>query len=96
MSPSILRSLVCFKFPPRLLSRYTGMLLVVVLVMRYGLGTEVAGSAGEADVEALAIPKKHLTVDGRGSAKGRRKERDMAGRESRNGVDGIGLLLPKP
>jgi len=71
------------------------MLLVVVLVTRYGLGTDVAGIAGEADVEALAIPKKHLSVDGRGSAIGRRNERDMARGESGNDGDCNVLLQPK-
>jgi len=66
---------------------------VVVLVTRYGLETDVPGIAGEAEVEALAIPKKHLIVDGRGNAIGCRKERYMMGGELRGGGDCIVLLL---
>ena len=65
------------------------MLLVVVLVTRYGLGMAAAGIAGEADVEALAMPKKHLTVDGLGSAMGRKKDKDMGGNMNR----GLALIV---
>jgi len=63
---------------------------VPVLVTRYGLDVEIAAGLGiaagfggadgfleEAVVEALAMPRKCLSVEGRGRPIGRRKERDI-------------------
>lgn len=49
--------------------------MLLVRAMRYGFEGEVAVGAGVEDVEALAIPRKWLIVEGRGRARGRRKER---------------------
>jgi hypothetical protein len=79
MFPSMRRSFVCLRFPPRLDNRYTGKLFVVVRLTRYGFARPdiadgaagvVAGAA--AVVETLATPRKWLRVEGRGRAMGRR------------------------
>jgi hypothetical protein len=75
------RTFVCLRFPPRFDSRYTGKLFVPVRSTRYGFvgaGVEEGGDAGEAVVvEALAMPRKRVSVDGRGRPSGRRKGSDM-------------------
>jgi hypothetical protein len=83
MFPSMRRTLVCLRFPPLLDSRYTGKLFVPVRSTRYGLtaagvvGVDVTADA--VDVEALAIPRKRVTVDDLGRASGRRNASDMEG-----------------
>lgn len=83
MFPSMRRTLVCFRFPPRLDRRYTGRLFVPVRSTRYGLaaaGVEEVDVAEEViDVEALAIPRKRVTVDGLGRPSGRRNGIDIEG-----------------
>lgn len=75
------RILVCFRFPPRFDIWYTGRLFVPVRSTRYGLVGAVvddADAVGDAVVvEALATPRKRVSVDGRGRPSGRRKDSDM-------------------